>query len=230
MANELKPFLTDMLSMSTGTDGHTLQIHFSRPVTMDDRLALMDAHNAACRRIPVIPSSLVNDADIRASDTPYVVVKKLDAAFAMSSPTPILPGNSFTPTHRHIKTGGEYEYVGGARIQSEVPLNDMDQVAVYLGRDGDLWARRQCEFNTSRFESLPEAPLPPEDPYIAELEAENKRLKDAVRNLIENRFDTYKARNGRQCSIEGDDGEKCWIVSFDDMAELETALNEVAQS
>ncbi len=65
MANELKPFLTDMLSMSTGTDNHTLQIHFSRPVTTDDRLALMDAHNAACRRISVIIPSRPSDVDIR---------------------------------------------------------------------------------------------------------------------------------------------------------------------
>lgn len=141
-----------------------------------------------------------------------------------SSPASILPGNAFTPTHRHIEKGRDYEYIGGARIQSEVPLNDMDEVAVYLGRDGDLWARRQSEFNTSRFESLPEAPLPPEDPYIAELEAENSRLKDAVLNVLANRFDTYKARNGKQCSIEGEDGEKCWIVSFDDMSELEAAV------
>ncbi len=50
-------------------------------------------------------------------------------------------------------------------------------------------------------------------------------LEEAARNLIANRFDSYKARNGKLCSIEGDDGEKCWIVSFDDMAELESALS-----
>ncbi|SPL63613.1 hypothetical protein [Ochrobactrum soli] len=49
-------------------------------------------------------------------------------------------------------------------------------------------------------------------------------LQRAATNLIANRFDTYKAQNGKLCSIEGDDGEKCWIVSFDDMAELEAAL------
>ncbi|NKC03328.1 hypothetical protein [Brucella haematophila] len=47
---ELKPFLEDMLSMSTGPDGRTLQIHFCRPVTADDRKALMDAHNFAATR------------------------------------------------------------------------------------------------------------------------------------------------------------------------------------
>ena len=49
-------------------------------------------------------------------------------------------------------------------------------------------------------------------------------LEEAARNLIANRFDSYKARNGKLCSIEGDDGEKCWIVSFDHMAELESSL------
>lgn len=46
---ELKPFLEDMLSMSTGADGRTLQIHFSRPVTKEDRQAFADAHNAIVR-------------------------------------------------------------------------------------------------------------------------------------------------------------------------------------
>lgn len=56
MTSELKPFLEDMLSMSTCTDGRTLQIHFSRPITNDDRKALMDAHNAAVTRaVPDVP-------------------------------------------------------------------------------------------------------------------------------------------------------------------------------
>lgn len=46
---ELKPFLEDMLSMSTGSDGRTLQIHFSRPATKEDRQAIADAHNAIVR-------------------------------------------------------------------------------------------------------------------------------------------------------------------------------------
>lgn len=46
---DLKPFLDDMLSMSTGTDGRTLQIHFSRPVTKEDREAFAAAHNAIVR-------------------------------------------------------------------------------------------------------------------------------------------------------------------------------------
>ncbi|MXN51853.1 hypothetical protein GR158_12045 [Shinella sp. AETb1-6] len=47
--SDLKPFLEDMLSMSTGKDGRTLEIHFSRPVTKEDRQAFADAHNAIVR-------------------------------------------------------------------------------------------------------------------------------------------------------------------------------------
>ncbi|OAE39683.1 hypothetical protein [Brucella intermedia] len=50
-------------------------------------------------------------------------------------------------------------------------------------------------------------------------------LEEAARNLIAVRYDTYTARNGKLCSIEGDDGEKAWIVPFDAMAELESALS-----
>lgn len=59
---------------------------------------------------------------------------------------------------------------------------------------------------------------------LAECQREKEGLREAAANLIANRFDQYKARNGKMSSIEGDDGEKCWIVSFDDMADLEAAL------
>ncbi|API52837.1 hypothetical protein BMW22_15535 [Rhizobium leguminosarum] len=45
----IKPFLDDMLSVSTNPDGRTLQIHFCRPVTKEDRQAIADAHNAIVR-------------------------------------------------------------------------------------------------------------------------------------------------------------------------------------
>ncbi|WP_257540971.1 hypothetical protein [Sphingobium sp. CFD-1] len=46
----------------------------------------------------------------------------------------------------------------------------------------------------------------------------------AARNVIAAMFDHYKARNGRMCSIEGDDGEKCWIVPFEAMGDLILAV------
>lgn len=57
-----------------------------------------------------------------------------------------------------------------------------------------------------------------------------KGLEEAARNLINSRFDTYKARNGRRMSIEADDGEKCWIVHFDEMHELELALSALSDA
>lgn len=86
MASELKPFLEDMLSMSTGVDGRTLQIHFCRPVTADDRKAIMDAHNAACRPTPAAPVSpdatrkcgeLVRYGEDWAEDTGKLMMVKL---------------------------------------------------------------------------------------------------------------------------------------------------------
>lgn len=44
-------------------------------------------------------------------------------------------------------------------------------------------------------------------------------------DLIAQASDYYTARNGKLCSIEGDDGEKCWIVPFEPFEELRAALN-----
>ncbi|MCV9910202.1 hypothetical protein OIV19_21645 [Brucella sp. HL-2] len=158
---------------------------------MDGIVLAMDALLAGRKRLASI------DPEWDQGDLFPKAIEALNAApAAIRAMVPIMPGNGFTPTHRHIKKGNDYEYIGGARIQSEVPLHDMDEVAVYLGRDGDLWARRQSEFNTSRFESLPEAPLPPEDPYIAELEADNAALTARVKYLeTENSSLRDKLRN-----------------------------------
>jgi hypothetical protein len=50
-------------------------------------------------------------------------------------------------------------------------------------------------------------------------------LLAAARDLLAGKCSTYKARNGREMGIEGDDGEKCWIVHSDLIAALETALS-----
>ena len=60
----------------------------------------------------------------------------------------------FAGSHRHIKSGGLYDHIGTGRIQSDVPLADMDDVEIYIGARGDLWARRQVEFHDGRFAEL----------------------------------------------------------------------------
>lgn len=64
---------------------------------------------------------------------------------------------SFSPTHQHKKRGSAYEFLGTARIQSDEPLSDMAAVEVYIGRNGDLWARRQSEFHDGRFTVIGDA-------------------------------------------------------------------------
>lgn len=54
----------------------------------------------------------------------------------------------------HKKSGKRVRPLGIARIQSDVPLNDMDEVALYWHEDdGTLWARRLSEFS-ERFEEV----------------------------------------------------------------------------
>lgn len=57
--------------------------------------------------------------------------------------------------YRHLKRGTTYRLVGQARVQTDVPLADMDEVTVYrCEQNGDLWARRRDEFEDGRFEQI----------------------------------------------------------------------------
>jgi hypothetical protein len=49
-------------------------------------------------------------------------------------------------------------------------------------------------------------------------------LRVASQAVLDRMFSTYTARNGREVGIEGDDGEKCWIVHSDDIEEMRRAL------
>jgi len=49
----------------------------------------------------------------------------------------------------------------------------------------------------------------------------------AVQNLLTNKQSKYTDRNGRRISIQDENGELMWLVSFDDMIEVEAALRDV---
>lgn len=49
-------------------------------------------------------------------------------------------------------------------------------------------------------------------------------VREAAQGVIDNKFSTYKARNGREVGIQGDDGEKVWLVHSDYIHALEAAL------
>jgi hypothetical protein len=54
---------------------------------------------------------------------------------------------------------------------------------------------------------------------------EAARLREAGQGILDRMFSTFTARNGRQVGVQGDDGEKCWIVHSDDITALEDALH-----
>ncbi|MFA7256952.1 MAG: hypothetical protein WC047_05200 [Kiritimatiellales bacterium] len=73
---------------------------------------------------------------------------------------------TWRPTHRHVKTGGEYMLLGIGKMQSKrwqeqnphgalIWNVDMREVAIYRGADGSLWVRPIEEFNNGRFVPLP---------------------------------------------------------------------------
>ena len=43
----------------------------------------------------------------------------------------------------HNRTGGAYDLIGTARLQTDKPLRDMAEVVVYKGTDGRLWVRER---------------------------------------------------------------------------------------
>lgn len=53
---------------------------------------------------------------------------------------------------------------------------------------------------------------------------EIEALVEAARRVSKRKFSTYKARNGRDVGVEGDDGEKCFIVHSDEIFALDCAL------
>jgi len=82
--------------------------------------ARASALEEAARPTAVRPGSLVNDADIRASDPPDVVVKKLDAAFdALALPIPVTPLSLETVMRRYRGTDWPDHYPWAFLNESE---------------------------------------------------------------------------------------------------------------
>lgn len=55
--------------------------------------------------------------------------------------------------YRHKRTGGVYEMIGTAKLQTDKPLFDMAELVAYRGEDGGVWARAAAEFD-DRFERV----------------------------------------------------------------------------
>jgi len=67
--------------------------------------------------------------------------------------------DKWRPTHIHVRTGGEYQKIEDASLQTDKPLHDECNLVIYRGDNGRLWARPPTEFNdVERFKPLPEPP------------------------------------------------------------------------
>lgn len=62
---------------------------------------------------------------------------------------------------------------------------------------------------------------------LAAAREEVEALIAAGTDVIEQATDYYTARNNRRMSIEGEDGEKCWIVPFDPFEHLRATVNKM---
>jgi hypothetical protein len=56
--------------------------------------------------------------------------------------------------YRHKQRGGAYTVLGQACLQTARPIQDDQELVVYRGEDGRLWARPFDEFYDGRFERI----------------------------------------------------------------------------
>ena len=61
-------------------------------------------------------------------------------------------------------------------------------------------------------------------------QARAERVEGAAQAVIDRMSSTYKARNGREVGIQGEDGEKCYIVHSDEIHALEAVLADAQQT
>jgi hypothetical protein len=68
----------------------------------------------------------------------------------------------------------------------------------------------------------------PPQPTPVDPVAGGEALREAAQSVLDMMFSTYKARNGREVGVQGDDGEKVWLVHSDQIEDLRRALATIA--
>jgi len=64
---------------------------------------------------------------------------------------------------QHVKRGSTYEVLGRGKIQTDTPLIDYAEVAIYRSEDdGMIWVRPVGEFDDGRFAALAARPASPD--------------------------------------------------------------------
>lgn len=99
------------------------------------------------------------------------------------------------------------------------PGTDEDFISIDSFKEGK-W---ECSHIKSWLREIDQIPLSRE-------QADPSVLVEAAKIVIDRMFWTYKARNGREMSIEDSHGEKCWIVPDEAIELLKEALTTYKES
>lgn len=62
------------------------------------------------------------------------------------------------------------------------------------------------------------------------LTAAHEALLTAARRVLDEKFENFRAKNGRAVGVQDDSGEKCWIVPFEAMDDLRAAVHSIADA
>jgi len=73
---------------------------------------------------------------------------------SLHSPSSETEGVDPGATYRHRRRGTSYTVLGKAILQSTRSLSDEQELVIYVGPDGRLWARPTDEFYDGRFEKI----------------------------------------------------------------------------
>lgn len=100
--------------------------------------------------------------------------------------------------YKHRK-GGVYDVIAQAKVQTSVPLLDMDDVVVYQSIvDNSFWVRSPMEFNDGRFTAV--ARVKTGDPIGYDVIMEMTRM--VVKAVKENDLEKAKSLNETMREIE----------------------------
>lgn len=131
---------------------------------------------------------------------------------------------------------------GAVKVLREALLKQMDEQAddntpSSIQRDrGLVWLEGWFDLAAALIEALLTADRENSELLEAAIEGQSywqaraERVEGAAQAVIDRMSSTYKARNGREVGIQGEDGEKCYIVHSDEIHALEAVLADAQQT
>ena len=117
--------------------------------------------------------------------------------------------------HELMKFAREGNQMATAAFAISVVENLADAIRLALNAQGGPEDEDEARFYAAVKQYLDGPGTPTES---------HQSLQRAIRDVLERRSSTYRAKNGREVGIQGEDGEKVWLVHSDEMSALEMAF------